>query len=1715
MVNDHELLARLQQVFEPDELALIMGRVLRVPEAWAAIHEAELLEKALSARPAPSLAPGPLALLSLGLGEIPEERLAVEVEEREASVWQAATQTGTEPRDLQEVGLLAIGLRRAMASEGAPHVASQMLRAPGVWQSAVACAWPYLSETLVLLRALLLAETPEAVALAAQALLANYSFEDSAGAMIAACGGTLPRHALSTLKATEPDLARALAASIELAHRPDASMKHSVAGQADEMVTRAEVLMARGATPEAAQALQIAWDATRGHAADIAEAMADLAEQEANPVLAIEAQRQSVHYGPSPARRARLALALARAGRAEEALRSLPSSDRSPEEHIAAACAARITGDKQTVETALDEAFELYREMAAPPIAWLDHLASELEQAGLSRLVLQVLGRITLFRPADALGRARYAHALYEAGEYEKGASEAAASLMLNPGLLPARRSLASCLQEIGQPAAALEHWRQVAAQDPDAVISLGRCALAADDLETAESAARKLLAGDPGSTTGRVLEGEILSRKGDVDGARACFEEATRNDPSNAQAWIALAGAQAKSGDAFACGATLTHAAQLMPQEPAVFAALAAHQQSQGQTRQALEAIERALRLLPERADWLALQGELLIGLGHTERAQSVLGEALSRRPGDTAARIALAQLLKEDGKSAEAAELIVGLRDGLPASAYLVAAKIAIEFAENSSDAAALSAAERYLQRIEGTAGFETQIALWSGRLHEAAGRHAAAFESFRAAEQRIPPDAGADHLAVVLGLARSALATDQAPLALATLEAGLERHPASTDLLIALSRAALQADLGDRALQAARQAAELSPRSIPAATQLARVAQRTKEWGTAVAALRGLYELNPDDLATGFDLAETALRAEDVSAARQTLASILWKNRSNPEVLRRAAHILLSLGDPNAAQAALRRAAGLLPDESRLWKDLAITSEEIGDLETAQKAWRRCTEIDPKDVEALAHSARSLWKLGRRAAAIGLWQRSVSLEPKNSELQRELARAYMANGEASRGLNHYALAIQASPADVTLAYEAGTTALHFGAFQEACETLRHAARLAPHDPEIATALAQTLYQLGRPQECLAALNVVARREDLPPAAYAAHSLAAAAVGDGAVARASLERALQRPVRGAEDAAWLSRAASKLGEWSESVAAFEHVPPKDDPQAAANIRLIRTAATLRALEAHVVLSQADVRSHLPDLAALSDRAASDLAGLRDLAPAHSAEIEAFALRLSAALGTLSDDGLRALESLSEKGADPAVVTSLGIALVRKGQFNRALELLDASPLSTSDGWASILRGFCLAALDENPRARQAYDQATSEPALAPAAHYLTSASWLAEGHPEEATAELNAGLAAWPDEPQWHSRLASLYIEAGNLAAALPHLQQAVELDPADGDAALALGRALRADGQTSQAREIYARVLDHFPADGKVWKEAGDLALSLGEAEVAVGWLERACTLAPSDAYALLSSAKANLALGHSREAADRARSAARLAPEDPEILLGLGEILTKQGNLDRALEAYDKALAHSDKPLPVQLARCKLLARLGKAGDAAATLEELAGAEPENEQIWGALAEARETAGEEEAAIEAATKAARFAPRNPSHHLSLARLSRKTGQLDRALDEVHQAQVLGPAEPAIYLELGAIYEERREANEALQAYQKAISLNQRSPEAHFRAGVMLKSLKSYSQAARMFRRAVDLDPKDATAAHQLAAVRALELVHGGNLHTAVHP
>jgi tetratricopeptide (TPR) repeat protein len=154
----------------------------------------------------------------------------------------------------------------------------------------------------------------------------------------------------------------------------------------------------------------------------------------------------------------------------------------------------------------------------------------------------------------------------------------------------------------------------------------------------------------------------------------------------------------------------------------------------------------------------------------------------------------------------------------------------------------------------------------------------------------------------------------------------------------------------------------------------------------------------------------------------------------------------------------------------------------------------------------------------------------------------------------------------------------------------------------------------------------------------------------------------------------------------------------------------------------------------------------------------------------------------------------------------------------------------------------------------------------------------------------------------------------------------------------------------------------------------------------------------------------------------------------------------------------------------------------------------------------------LADSLTSVGRFDEALQAGSEAARLSPRNASHRIRLARVSRLAGHLDRAVDELAQAEALAPS-AELAMERGQVYEERREFDRALEAYQHAVELNPSLAQAYLRAGLVYRSLKAYPQAARMFKRAVELAPEDASALHQLAAVHALQLVHGGFQSSAV--
>jgi tetratricopeptide (TPR) repeat protein len=505
---------------------------------------------------------------------------------------------------------------------------------------------------------------------------------------------------------------------------------------------------------------------------------------------------------------------------------------------------------------------------------------------------------------------------------------------------------------------------------------------------------------------------------------------------------------------------------------------------------------------------------------------------------------------------------------------------------------------------------------------------------------------------------------------------------------------------------------------------------------------------------------------------------------------------------------------------------------------------------------------------------------------------------------------------------------------------------------------------------------------------------------------------------------------------------------------------------------------------------------------------------PIPRASYEALVIRYRLLEGSLDDDLLQEIEALLPHEGSGELLEAVAIGFLKAGDPQKAMAWVSfRDELNLQGRWLDLIVGFGHLMLNQHTLAKKAFEAVERDGVFRPLARFLTAKSCIHEGNWQKAISLLNEALMEWPEEEAWQHHLGTLYLDQNDLDSALPHLQRAVEIDPAQKDYQLSLARAYRGTGHSTQALRYYSELMESRPSDGKLWAEAGTAALEAEDHERAEAYFARAHSLSPTDPMAIIGSARSALALGKSKVALEHAKSALKAAPNHAEALAVIGDIYADQAKFEKALESYECALAHAKDPIPIRRARSKLFMRSGQPKEAIHELRSMLDDDPAREDLWADQAVAFEEMGDIGQALDAASKAIRLSPHHPAYRLLFGRLCRKAGQLDRALDEISKLEQADPTNANVLIELGQLYEERRQLDLAFEAYNRAISADGQNARACYHAGVLLKKLKAYSEAGEMLGRAVELDPRDADAMHQLAAVRALELVHGGIQQTAV--
>ena len=195
------------------------------------------------------------------------------------------------------------------------------------------------------------------------------------------------------------------------------------------------------------------------------------------------------------------------------------------------------------------------------------------------------------------------------------------------------------------------------------------------------------------------------------------------------------------------------------------------------------------------------------------------------------------------------------------------------------------------------------------------------------------------------------------------------------------------------------------------------------------------------------------------------------------------------------------------------------------------------------------------------------------------------------------------------------------------------------------------------------------------------------------------------------------------------------------------------------------------------------------------------------------------------------------------------------------------------------------------------------------PALNHLLAAILFAKGEIDGARSRIETSLLLKPDYAPAQLLAGRIARAAGNLDAAIAHLEQAVAL-AGTGEALLELARTVEAAGQRSRAQNAWHAVLRANPDSREAAARLGRLLWEQGELMKALPMLEKAVAgEAPASAWFDLGMVRQDL---HDLDGAAAAyRKGLDKRPDYAEAAVNLGVVLQDRGDLTAAIAAYRSA------------------------------------------------------------------------------------------------------------------------------------------------------------------------------------------------------------
>jgi len=184
-------------------------------------------------------------------------------------------------------------------------------------------------------------------------------------------------------------------------------------------------------------------------------------------------------------------------------------------------------------------------------------------------------------------------------------------------------------------------------------------------------------------------------------------------------------------------------------------------------------------------------------------------------------------------------------------------------------------------------------------------------------------------------------------------------------------------------------------------------------------------------------------------------------------------------------------------------------------------------------------------------------------------------------------------------------------------------------------------------------------------------------------------------------------------------------------------------------------------------------------------------------------------------------------------------------------------------------------------------------------------------------------------------------------NWDAALDSLRRATELNPENGARLVALGRKVRADGDLTHARQVFATAAGTSPKDTSVLTEYASVLLHAKDVDAALEPLMKAAAAEPDREIVRANLAAVLRRKGLWKDAEKEYREAIRSDPDYAPALRGLGTLLLERGEPAGAIEPLQKAVLRDPASVEGAWALARAQRQTGALRDAAQSLARSAG------------------------------------------------------------------------------------------------------------------------------------------------------------------------